>query len=163
MFPIKEGGSSVCSLLCIAKKLVLCAALLNRWQGSCGQQIKPWFAMASASYRIEKNSNFQKIGREIGKNRNIGDVLEKSRRKKKENSSLFFAIFSPILWISGSFYSVAGQRGRKPWWTFRIHVFFFFAASGAGNRDEASEEVAGSVVFQRAPLGLQIKDHPHPQ
>ena len=68
-------------------------------------------AIASASYGIEKPQipeNRKRSGKKIGK---IGEKLE-NNRSKIENS-YFFAYFPPIFWASGSFYSVAGQRGLQ--------------------------------------------------
>ena len=36
-------------------------------------------------------------------------------------------------------------EGKSSWWTFRI--FFIFFCSGAGEREEVSEEVAGGAGF----------------
>ena len=40
-----------------------------------------------------------------------------------------------------------GKEGQGTWWTFRI--FFIFFCSGARERGEASEEVAGAAVFYK--------------
>ena len=76
----------------------------------CHAWLRDCFAITLASYKIE-SPKIQKIGRQIGKTRKIGETLDKNRPKIE--SSYVFANFSPILWIPGFFYSVAGQRGRK--------------------------------------------------
>ena len=43
-------------------------------------------------------------------------------------------------------HAIIAFRAFEPWWTFRIFFFFFFC-SGAGDKEEASEEVAGGVGF----------------
>ena len=67
-------------------------------------------AIASASYRIENPYNTEKRKTNKPKLGKIGEKLEKNWEKWKVP---IFAYSSPILWISGFFYFVAGQRGRN--------------------------------------------------
>ena len=65
-------------------------------------------AIVLASYRIEKPQIPENRKRNRQKNRkNWGKIGGKNRKFQ------FFAYFSPIFWISGFFYSVAGHCNRN--------------------------------------------------